>query len=1211
MYRPVSVFLTFLVLFCLALPTPGSTFVVGWTQQGYQDLATDGTGYRQVVVSCGNGSVDASEQCDDGNFVAGDGCDPECMVEAVDASGGGRFDGAFSDGSFDLFSLSLTGASRVAIETSDGLGGCPADTAIAIFSVSPNGDRDTLERDDDSGVGPCSALEVSLVSGSYEVIVSGFGGRAVEAYVVDIVVGLVTCGDGDIGPGEECDDGNSADLDGCDAECNVESVDIGDGGRFVGGFKAGSFGLFAFTLSSPARLDARLDSSPVPCSYTEDLTLFAVGSDGQRNRIGYSDRDDDRCALMRRSLPEGTYEVVVQSRDRALPYYTLDVTFEDPFCGDGIVDALEECDDSGLTDGDGCDSFCRAEPIDISGGGQFSASIGPGALNRFTFLLSDVRRFSAEINDGIDGCPIPYDTETMLFFTESDGSVSFVAGGTTNALGCSTVVRQLDAGRYELIVSGRDGGAGGSYVLEASMPVPTCGDGTRDPVGVGSGGTGTDDSNPLIGVGSSAASVSLAESEECDDGNTDAGDGCSPVCEVESLDISGGGRFEGGRTSGSFDRYSFTVASLQRIEALVSDGIEGCPDPYDIEMRLYEFTDSGFWVRSGDINAGGCPVLVMTIEQGEYELVIDSRFYDTLPAYVLDVSFSDPQCGDGIVDVGLDIAEECDDGNLSSGDGCDDACIVEATDVTGGGSFDGRFEPRSFDLFTFTLEESLRVSAEVQDGSGGCPFPFDGEMTLYEAESGRPDKYVASGTRNDLGCALLVEALEAGEYVIEVRSYDIEDLGPYVFEVVFEPFACGDGVVDLAAEETCDDGGVAGGDGCDAACDVEPIDITEGGIFESGTAPRVFDIFTLSVDENTRVLAEMTNDVGGCGVPYHHDMILFDVTTGVEVTYVDRGDFNEIGCRTIVRALSPGEYELVVSTYSVASSDTYLLDVEFENPGCGDARVDVGIGEECDDGNLAVDDGCDASCLVEPIEIGDGGRFEGGFEDGESDVYGFTTSTEVRVVLETSDGEGDCSYDTIMTLYLVNETGERVEVAYDDDSGPGYCSFLSHVVAPGTYEFVVAGYNGQAVPFYVVDATFVAPMCGDHFADGSQGEECDGYDDDACPGRCQVTCLCAPTECGNGIVEQGERCDDGNLDNGDVCSMTCGELCGDYDGDGIVEASDALGVLRAAVGLADCNEVDIAVCDPSGDGETTSADALLVLRVAVGTPVPLICPALL
>ncbi len=52
-------------------------------------------------------------------------------------------------------------------------------------------------------------------------------------------------------------------------------------------------------------------------------------------------------------------------------------------------------------------------------------------------------------------------------------------------------------------------------------------------------------------------------------------------------------------------------------------------------------------------------------------------------------------------------------------------------------------------------------------------------------------------------------------------------------------------------------------------------------------------------------------------------------------------------------------------------------------------------------------------------------------------------------------------------------------------------------------------------------------------------------------------------------------------------------------------ASDALSVLRAAVGTLDCTTC---VCDATGDGKVTSSDALRVLRFAVGLDAGLDCP---
>jgi hypothetical protein len=98
--------------------------------------------------------------------------------------------------------------------------------------------------------------------------------------------------------------------------------------------------------------------------------------------------------------------------------------------------------------------------------------------------------------------------------------------------------------------------------------------------------------------------------------------------------------------------------------------------------------------------------------------------------------------------------------------------------------------------------------------------------------------------------------------------------------------------------------------------------------------------------------------------------------------------------------------------------------------------------------------------------------------------------------------------------------------------------------------------------------------------------------------------------CGDAKTEPGEDCDDGDTSwkAGELCRADCTQLaCGDPDGSGgEPTATDALFVLRAAVGLATC---DPAVCDVDGSGGSTSAtDALLTLGRAVGRAFDLTCP---
>ena len=118
-------------------------------------------------------------------------------------------------------------------------------------------------------------------------------------------------------------------------------------------------------------------------------------------------------------------------------------------------------------------------------------------------------------------------------------------------------------------------------------------------------------------------------------------------------------------------------------------------------------------------------------------------------------------------------------------------------------------------------------------------------------------------------------------------------------------------------------------------------------------------------------------------------------------------------------------------------------------------------------------------------------------------------------------------------------------------------------------------------------------VCGDGVVD--QGERCDDgnkVDTDACRNNC------VPAACGDGVVETGvEQCDDGNTSNTDSCTNQC-KLAG--CGDGFVQAgeecdtgaTDNSGACLSTCKLARCGdgyvEVGVETCD---DGNTVNTDA--------------------
>ena len=64
-------------------------------------------------------------------------------------------------------------------------------------------------------------------------------------------------------------------------------------------------------------------------------------------------------------------------------------------------------------------------------------------------------------------------------------------------------------------------------------------------------------------------------------------------------------------------------------------------------------------------------------------------------------------------------------------------------------------------------------------------------------------------------------------------------------------------------------------------------------------------------------------------------------------------------------------------------------------------------------------------------------------------------------------------------------------------------------------------------------------------------------------------------------------------------------LCGDVTGNGSIQVTDALFILRSAVGAETCAP---SICDTDASGTITVSDALRVLRISVGLAATLSCP---
>ncbi len=230
--------------------------------------------------------------------------------------------------------------------------------------------------------------------------------------------------------------------------------------------------------------------------------------------------------------------------------------------------------------------------------------------------------------------------------------------------------------------------------------------------------------------------------------------------------------------------------------------------------------------------------------------------------------------------------------------------------------------------------------------------------------------------------------------------------------------------------------------------------------------------------------------------------------------------------------------------------------------GCGDGAV---AGQEgCDDGNLLPGDGCSSSCQVE---------------------QGWTCSGSPSVC-ENLCGNG------------------RLDEGEDCDDGN-----LSSGDGCSSSCQVEEGWTCSGSP------SVCETLCGNGRLD--DGEDCDGSNlggasctsipggysggDLACSPGCRFdTVGCSLPGCGNGTIDSGEECDDGNSDNGDACLNNChAAICGDgYVWAGHEECDDGNTVDSDAC----LNNCHAAICgdgyvwaghEECDDGNTVDSDACL------------------
>jgi cysteine-rich repeat protein len=611
---------------------------------------------------CGDGVLQPAEACEDGNLVAGDGCSDTCTVEArsctdyptltastsisganwqsitddlvLDAASCREVDGAkemvwaVEVPAGDYVEVSEHGSSAVTLSILEG----SCDGATACHSSETTGVL-TYANSSTSTQTIFVVAELTIAT------------HASKDWSVDIELTTPICGDGLIEPGEACDDGNDVGGDGCSATCIVEATSCADYVLVQGSYalsgsgwdsltddvsfsdptcstdRAGKDMVYAVdlqpgeyvTLSEPGSSYVYLDIQVGACGNAEPCV--ASYESGSPAEVSYWNQT---------SGPQTAFLFVNASSASESNSWRVDIEVGSSRCGDGIQSPLELCEDGNTTSGDGCSSTCDVvEPSNCS-----SYSV----IDSSRTFYGTWEGLSDDIGLGT-GCEVESLEEDMIWGVrlepgqsldvQADGgsisNVSILNGSCVSGATCVASTRRdnetighvntlsVPTTVFVVLEAGWSLTRGSFEVSFDLGPVPQCGD------------------------------AILEGAEECDDGNTSDGDGCSADCRVLLGETCGDAPTLAGP-------YSIHAASWSNVsDDLLLDGVECArrvaPEVvYRVDLAPGQtVTASNRTLRRTGMTllVGSCDVVNGCYEYDAFEVSYTNPYPTTLPVYLV------------------------------------------------------------------------------------------------------------------------------------------------------------------------------------------------------------------------------------------------------------------------------------------------------------------------------------------------------------------------------------------------------------------------------------------------------------------------------------------------------------------------------------------------------------------------------------------------